>query len=891
MRLILPAVLASVFALPVSRAEQPNVLFIAVDDLVPTLGCYGDPVALTPEIDGLASQGMTFLNHHCNWTVCGPSRAALTTSLMPEETGVMGFKAIRHPDFLPDVITLPQHFKNEGYETACTGKFHDPRTVGDTGSALDANDQFPDGANIDDPLSWSIAYVKAASGYSPSGKPAVDDSDTEPFANYGDHHIKEEGLALIDTLSSGSKPFFLAVGFKKPHLGFYAPRQFWDLYDRSSMPLAPFSAHPAGESTFTGATLDFHSELQGYTPYDTSWPPSEAQQRELVHGYYACVSMVDALVGELIDKLAVTADPVQAGKNLDETTIIVLWGDHGFHLGDHGRWGKHSAMEEATRCPLIIYDPRDPKAPGTNSTATPVNTIDIYPTLCEMTGLPIPEQPSSNTVTTGRPLRGRSLVPVLDGSREAVHHGAITHFNNGGRYGYAYRTERFRYIEWVDGSGNVDGVDLYDYVDDPLETRNLAADDAYAAIVYQLSRSMRAETTTNGAERLNLAAPSTTGDGAFLPDVSIDLVGSGMVELAWPDSGGVSYRVLGDDDLVDPWTDDANDVPASPAELAATAARRFFRITFDDNVPPVFLSDPVLKADATPDAAYTGSLAGDVSDPGDTLTFTKLDGPAWLSIGSDGALTGTPAVGDLGAGWFTVEVSDTAGASAFAKVQISVTNETVPPSATVLEHWEFEDVAGTQFTGLANSAGSASFSGNKDQVQTDGAGNLVFGVGADASDNVFRNATLTVPGQTTGVFEMEWTYPSATIEGGDATGANVGFGFRDAGGTDLFLVRLQRQNSELRLQHRVGTSNTDLEDFNATTIADLRVRVVADLDADTFDVYWQLGAGPEQSSTGIAMSATGLNFDEVRMTANTNTTDWGATDSVSVGELKVSELP
>jgi len=162
-----------------AQTPKPNVLFIAIDDLVPTLGCYGDEVAITPEIDALAAQGTTFLNHHCVWSVCGPSRVAMSTSLTPEETGVTGFRAMRHPDFLPDVITMPQHFKNQGYESACTGKFHDPRTVGDTTQPLDSNNQFPNGSNIDDLLSWSTPYVRASSGYAPDKVPDPDSPDPE----------------------------------------------------------------------------------------------------------------------------------------------------------------------------------------------------------------------------------------------------------------------------------------------------------------------------------------------------------------------------------------------------------------------------------------------------------------------------------------------------------------------------------------------------------------------------------------------------------------------------------------------------------------------------------------------------------------------------------------
>ncbi len=482
-----------------AQTPKPNVLFIAIDDLVPTLGCYGDTTAITPKIDALAGQGMTFLNHHCVWTVCGPSRIAMSTSLTPEESEVIGFRAMRHPDALPDVITMPQHFKNQGYETACTGKFHDSRTVGD--GVLGSNDQFSNGKNIDDPLSWSVSYVKADSGFSPPDASdgvhvAYDDSNL-PDSDYADHKILTEGLSLMQTLSGGTKPFFLAVGFKKPHLAFIAPKRMWDKYTRSAFPLASFRGLPTSATAYTVDVLGDNGEVEGYADpvADAQYPSplnlSDDQQRALLHGYYACTSWVDDLVGQLVDELATTNDPVQAGKKLSETTIIVLWGDHGFHLGDHGRWAKHSVMERSTSCPLIIYDPRNPgNGAKTNS---PVSSLDIYPTLCELAGLPIPSQPISNTITSGRPLKGRSIVPILNDASVSVNNGAINLFKTNGSYGYSYRTKRFRYIEWVNGSNVVTGRDLYDYERDPLETRNLAGEAGYEAIVYQLSRAIRAE--------------------------------------------------------------------------------------------------------------------------------------------------------------------------------------------------------------------------------------------------------------------------------------------------------------------------------------------------------------------------------------------------------------
>ncbi|MBK1825677.1 sulfatase-like hydrolase/transferase [Haloferula rosea] len=884
---------------PVHASERPNILFIAVDDLVATLGCYGDPVALTPRIDGLAAEGMTFLNHHCQWAVCGPSRAALSTGLMPEETGVMGFKAIRHPDFLPDVITLPQHFKNEGYETACTGKFHDPRTVGDTSGGL-TDDQFPNGSNVDDPLSWSIPYVKAASGYNPPGKPAVDASSTEPFSNYGDHHIKQEGLTLIDTLAGGSKPFFLAVGFKKPHLGFYAPDEFWALYDRNDMPLAPFTAHPAGASPYTGNTLDFHSELQGYSPYDTSWPPTDAQSRELVHGYYACVSMIDELVGSLLDKLAVTPDPLQSGKNLDETTVVVLWGDHGFHLGDHGRWGKHTAMEESTRCPLIILDPRTPTVPGSNTTTTPVNSIDIYPTLCELAGLSVPEQPLNDAVPDGRPIRGRSLVPLLGDPDASVHDGAITHFNSAGRYGYAYRTERFRYIEWVWSDGSVDGVDLYDYLDDPLETRNLAADPAYAGIVHQLSRSMRAETTTNGTGRLGLAAPSAVGADADLPDLSIEADGSGGIRLAWPDSGGVSYRVLGDEDLIAPWQVDAEDVSGSPIDLPITTARRFFRVAFDDNVPPVFVADPLKLADASLGEAYLGSLSTSVVDPGDALTFSKIDGPSWLVVGSDGALSGTPA--ELGAAWFTVDVVDGAGASANARLQISVVDDAPPPAPTKLEEFLFADAADTGLKDLTNSGtvGSSFEFNAADEIEADGLGRLMIGddpgaagVTTGVSKDWFRSVPFAAdPGA--GVYELEFRIDAWTLS--TASGHGFEFALLDADGTalkTLFNSTSAADDTRIRaVDNGTGGATGQVSGFGVSGATGLTVRTTVDL----VNGQWQVDYKPDGASgfsPAFGLSAISPDFagiSEMRLVVE-GSTPWTAGDHAAIDYVRLTKLP
>ncbi|SHJ99102.1 Arylsulfatase A [Rubritalea squalenifaciens DSM 18772] len=650
-------------------AEKPNVLFICVDDLVPTLGCYGDTTAVSPEIDALANKGTTFLNHHCTWAVCGPSRASLSTGLMPEATGVMGFRPIRAQ--LPDVITLPQHFRNHGYETAAVGKFHDPRTVG---TIVDANSPTENGSNTDDVPSWSIAYSKYSSGYDPAGKPAVDNSDL-PDSDYTDHKILTDGRTLLATMAGGSKPFFLAVGFKKPHLPFVAPKTYWDLYNRENMPLATFTALPLNSSEKTDLTLTNNNEILGYEPFDISGLPTTDQQKDLLHGYYACVSFVDNLVGQLMDDLEATDDPLQPGKKLSETTVVVLWGDHGFHLGDHGKWAKHTNMERSTSCPLIIYDPRIHTTGS--KTKSPVSTLDIYPTLCELAELPIPSQPISDTVTTGRPLAGRSLVPVLKDPEVSVNQGAITVFKTNGSHGYAYRTKRFRYVEWVNGSNQVIERDLYDYEADPLETTNVADDPDYAAIVYQLSRSMRVEVSSVDAERLTNSSSIATGGDADMPFVTIEQLVGDDLGLKWPGAFGVSYRLFSSVNPSGDWSEYStatDEIGINSVEVTGGNGSEFFKVSFGENVPPAWSEDPLVKTDAAVGAAYTGSLASDVFDPiaGGTFTFSKISGPDWLLVGSDGSLSGTPSASDEGAAYFMVRVVDEFGAAATATLQVTV---------------------------------------------------------------------------------------------------------------------------------------------------------------------------------------------------------------------------
>jgi arylsulfatase A-like enzyme len=497
------------------NANSPNILFIAVDDLVPHLGCYGNKWMKerngTPQIDRLAERSMVFLNHHVALPICGSSRASLTTGLMPDEHGVTKFSAIRHPDYLPDVVTLPQHFKNNGYETAAKGKFHDNRTVGDTTKPLVTvrkDERFPNSPDVDDPASWSIPFAgrfDGEEGIGMTGRPAVFVGPDS--ATYMDENCAKVGMELLDKLEAGDKPFFLAVGFVRPHLPFVAPKRYWDIHDVNKnglydddMPLPEFRRSPVNApGSFKGVF-----ELLGYEPFKTTGMPTDPEVRKLRHGYFACVSMIDELTGQLLDYLATKDDPVQKGKKMNETTIIVLWGDHGFALGEHNRWAKHIDDELSSWAPLIIYDPRNP---GNGAkTMKPVSTLDIFPTLCELADLPIPTQPMDNKIKTGRPLRGSSLVPMLNDPSASVNDGALIHKWIGGTT-YIYRTEQYRLIEKFNGE-KVKERQLYDLGTNRVEKINIAGDSAYAEVINELSAAMRKTPAAQGVENLLNSSPA-----------------------------------------------------------------------------------------------------------------------------------------------------------------------------------------------------------------------------------------------------------------------------------------------------------------------------------------------------------------------------------------------
>ena len=272
------------------------------------------------------------------------------------------------------------------------------------------------------------------------------------------------GLDLLEQAQNQDKPFFVAVGFKKPHLPFVAPKKYWDLYDRERLTLPRFLDKAQGASDY-----GWHdsNELRSYDGIPKKGPISLDLQKEAYHGYLACVSYIDALIGRLIQDLE--------KRNLADNTIIVLWGDHGFHLGDHNMWGKHTNLEQATRSPLIISLPKQ-KAQKSH---TPAGLIDIFPTLCEAAGLEVPEV-----------VQVTSLFPVIHGKKDQHKNGAISFFKSKGAKGYSYRTHRYRYIEWIKGN-KVEAIELYDYENDPQEKINLATQQESKELIRTLSQALR----------------------------------------------------------------------------------------------------------------------------------------------------------------------------------------------------------------------------------------------------------------------------------------------------------------------------------------------------------------------------------------------------------------
>jgi arylsulfatase A-like enzyme len=441
---LLPAALSAAPA-------KPNVLFIAVDDLRPQLGCYGDTAVKSPNIDELAKQSLTFDRAYCQLALCNPSRSSLLSGRRPETLGIYDLKTFVR-DRNPDVITLPQLFKQNGYTTFSFGKiFH-------TGNG-----------NHDDPASWSEKsyHPGPTAAGSTKGQPKTDPDSEDPHADelsYAAPDCADEDLPdgqvarhAIEALNKHKdKPFFLAVGFYRPHLPFVAPKRYWDLYNPADIKLAPNPDPPKDAPAFASNNA---GELRRYAGIPKTGPVPEATARTLIQGYNASVSFTDAQIGKVLAEL----DRL----NLRDNTIIILWGDHGYQLGEHGTWTKRTDWEIATRVPLLISIPG--QTTRGQKTQALVEFVDVYPTLAELCNLPLPPK-----------LDGKSFTPLLTDPAAKWKTAAFSIYQKrvpalgGVAHGRAIVTDRHRLIEWSGPDQTKRVYELYDHQSDPQENTNIA---------------------------------------------------------------------------------------------------------------------------------------------------------------------------------------------------------------------------------------------------------------------------------------------------------------------------------------------------------------------------------------------------------------------------------
>ena len=445
--IIVAAALLSVVSDGFGQARKLNVLFLMSDDLRPELGCYGHPSVKTPNIDGLARAGVRFERAYVQFPLCNPSRSSLLTGRYPTTTGVLDNRTwfgAAHPDF----VTLPKHFKANGYATLRTGKiFH---------GGIDDFEAWTEGGEKRDFEGATQVRVVPPDRQQQSDRRVVLEGDGE---SHGDYRAAARAIEYLRAYRD--KPFFLACGFSKPHSPPTAPRRFYDMYDPAKVPLpVDFAPSPSAPPGLPPASVTRNGDL--FIGRDAS----EAEAREMIRAYWASVTWMDWNVGRVLAEL----DRL----GLRQSTVIVFWGDHGYHLGEKGKWSKHGSLFEiGTRVPLVVAAP-GAKGNGTSSPRV-VQALDLYPTLAGLCGLP-----------KGAGLEGRTLEPLLADPRARWDHPAFRFAGNNNRLaGVAVRTERYRYAEYDGGRG---GAMLFDHRSDPRELKNLADDPAHAPARAELAR-------------------------------------------------------------------------------------------------------------------------------------------------------------------------------------------------------------------------------------------------------------------------------------------------------------------------------------------------------------------------------------------------------------------
>jgi iduronate 2-sulfatase len=498
-------------AAPLAARRRPNVLFIAVDDLRPELGAYGARHVHSPNMDRLARSGTLFNHAYCQQALCNPSRASLMTGLRPDTLRVWdlqtNFRTTR-----PDAVTIPQAFRASGYYAASIGKifhniFPDDISWSEPEMHIDGFPFDPDAVYRSPAESSLIEQRKqqlTAAGQQQRhidryGQWYLKSSATEapdvPDNAYYDGAQTDRALSKLAELSTRNQPFFFGIGFYRPHLPFNAPKKYWDLYDRARIPLAPNPTLPQGAPLMAA---NINRELRGYRDFNSAPTPqqgtlSEAEARRLRHGYFASVSYIDAQIGRLLDQL----DHLGLAQN----TIVVLWGDHGWKLGEHNSWGKMTNYEIDTRVPLIV------RAPGTPSGQTCeglVEFVDLYPTLCELAQVPAPAA-----------LEGRSFAPLLRQPRQPGKSAIFSQYLRNGIWtasdgveymGYCVRTKRHRYVEWFNwNSKQFAASELYDLARDPQENHCLPGE---PRLRQQLAKLLRTNFKLSGAPPTTRASAS-----------------------------------------------------------------------------------------------------------------------------------------------------------------------------------------------------------------------------------------------------------------------------------------------------------------------------------------------------------------------------------------------
>ena len=438
--------------------DKPNVLFIAVDDLRPEIGAYGATHIKSPNIDRLSAEGLTFNRAYCNVPVCGASRASLLMGIKPTKNRFVNYYTYAQKD-APGAISLPQHFKNNGYYTISNGKiFHNQDDMLDSWSEDPWRPNSKNGRDyiteknikicdsIDNGRAWPFEWVEA--------------HDTAYF----DGQMTQKTIRDLKRLRELDQPFFLAAGFLKPHLPFNAPQKYWDMYPYENISLPENYYRP--ENAPDAAIHNF-GELRNYYGVPKNGPVSDEMARTLIRGYYACVSYTDALVGKLLTAL----DELE----LRENTIVILWGDHGWQLGEHSLWCKHSNFDVAMRVPMIISAPGFDGGQNTNAL---VEYIDIFPSLCELAGLDLPIQ-----------LHGKSFVPLMDNPNQDFKDLIYARFING----ESIKTNEYLYTEWFNKEGEYYGRMLYDHKNDPDENVNISEYPENEALVDSLSKILHHE--------------------------------------------------------------------------------------------------------------------------------------------------------------------------------------------------------------------------------------------------------------------------------------------------------------------------------------------------------------------------------------------------------------